>query len=263
MHFNNKTVLVTGASQGIGASIARAFANEGAQVILSARNVHALEEVKNSCSNPEKHIIIPLDLEAHTSFPKVVSEVLSKVNHIDVLVNNAGLSQRSLAMETSYEVDKKLLDINLLGTIALTKAVLPNMIQYGGGHIVTISSLAGKFATPKRSAYSAAKHGLYGFFDALRAELYDKNIKVLMVAPGFIQTNISVNAITGDGSLQQTMDKATAEGVKPEKVANAILNAIKSGKSDIAVGGEEVLGIYIKRFFPALMRSIIRKAKVV
>ena len=135
------------------------------------------------------------------------------------------------------------------------------MLAQKSGQIVVISSLMGKFGAPMRSTYAAAKHGLHGFFDTIRAELFDDDIKVLMVCPGFIHTNISLNAVTADGSKQGTMDNATGQGIDPSVLAAKILKALKNGKEEIYVGGREVMGIYLKRFFPRILSRVVRKAK--
>lgn len=261
MEFKNKKVWITGASSGIGEQIAYAFASEGAHLILSARNKSELERVKNSCTGASKVDIVILDIANHPEIFTIARDVVAKVGAIDVLVNNAGISQRSLAKETDFEVDTHIVNVDLLGTIAMTKAVLPSMLAQKSGQIVVISSLMGKFGAPMRSTYAAAKHGLHGFFDTLRAELFDDNIQVLMVCPGFIRTNISLNAVTADGSKQGTMDNATSKGIDPSVLAAKILKALRNGKEEIYVGGREVMGIYLKRFFPRILSRVVRKAK--
>ena len=261
MDFKNKKVWITGASSGIGEQIAYAFAKEGAHLILSARNKAELERVKNGCTTALKVDIVILDIANHAEIFTIAKDVIAKVGAIDVLVNNAGISQRSLAKETDFEVDTHIINVDLLGTIAMTKAVLPTMIAQKSGQIIVISSLMGKFGAPMRSTYAAAKHGLHGFFDTLRAELFDDNIQVLMVCPGFIHTNISLNAVTADGSKQGTMDNATGKGIDPSVLAAKILKALKNGKEEIYVGGREVIGIYLKRFFPRILSRVVRKAK--
>ena len=231
-------------------------------MILSGRNVAELNRVKQSCKGASGIEIVPLDIAEHAEIFKITEGVLSRLGAVDVLVNNAGISQRSLAKETDFQVDTHIINVDLLGTIALTKAVMPAMIAQKSGQIIVISSLMGKFGAPMRSAYAAAKHGLHGFFDTLRAELYDDNIKVLLVCPGFIQTNISINAVTADGSKQGTMDDATNKGLTPSVLAAKIVKAVQRGKEEIYVGGREVMGIYLKRFFPRILSNFIRKAKV-
>jgi short-subunit dehydrogenase len=261
MYFKNKTVWITGASSGIGEAIAYAFAQEGANLILSSRNLSELERVKKQCQNAQSVEIIRLDLANHEEIFSIAQKIIDKFGKVDVLINNAGISQRSLAKDTDFKVDTQLIHINLLGTIAVTKAILPAMLKQKAGQIVVISSLMGKFGAPMRSTYAAAKHGLHGFFDTLRAELFRDNIKVLMVCPGFIKTNVSLNALTADGSKQGTMDDATGKGLPPSVVADKIISAIKKGKEEIYFGGREVIGIYLKRFFPRILSRVVRNAK--
>ena len=263
-YFKNKRIWITGASSGIGEALAKAFAEHGAQLILSARNEVEINRVSAAClkAGASSVLVQPLDLEQHDRIPSIVDTVLYKVGKVDILINNGGVSQRSLAQETSLEVDKKLMAINYFGTVALTKALLPNMLMHQLGHIVTITSLTGKFGTAYRSSYAASKHALHGFFDSLRSELSDAHIKITLICPGFVRTNVSRNALTGDGAKLGTMDEATEKGMAPERLAYKILQAIESGKEEAYFGGKEVLGIYLKRFFPAYFSKMLRKAKV-
>jgi len=261
MYFENKTVWITGASSGIGEALAYEFARQGANLVLSGRNMEALQRVAQGCAGANV-FIQPLDLSVHGDLPGITKTVLEKTGGVDVLVNNAGLSQRSLAKDTTFGVDKKLVQVNLLGTIALSKAILPHFLEKKAGHYIVITSLMGKFGAPMRSGYAAAKHGLHGFFDALRAELWRENVKVTLICPGFVQTNISVNALTGEGVSQGTMDDATSKGMLPEVLARKILKVAGQGREEACFGGKEVLGVYLKRFFPRLLSKIIRQAKV-
>jgi short-subunit dehydrogenase len=263
-YFNNKRVWITGASSGIGEALAYAFAQRHAHLILSARNEQELNRVAAACneSGAASVVVQPLDLSRHDSIPDIVSAVLKKTGKIDVLINNGGVSQRALALETSLDVDKQLMNVNYFGTIALTKAVLPGMITHQLGHIVTVTSLTGKFGSPYRSSYAAAKHALHGFFDSLRAELSDTPIRITLVCPGFVRTYVSIHALTGTGSQLGTMDEATEKGMAPERLATGILNAIEHQREEVYFGGKEVLAVYIKRFFPRYFSRLIRKAKV-
>lgn len=263
MNTVSKTVWITGASSGIGESLAYAFTKQDYNLIISGRNVEALNRVKQNCHSTNRVEVVPLDISNHSSIASIAQQVLSTFGTIDILVNNAGVSQRSLAADTSFEVDKSIIDTNLLGTIALTKAVLPTMIQNRNGHVVVISSLMGKFGTPLRSSYAASKHGLHGFFDCLRAEIKDQNIKVTIVCPGYVRTNISINALTKTGEKQATMDEKTNAGLNPDEVANRIIKAIKQQKEEVNIGGKEILMLYVKRFFPTLFSKIISKVKSV
>lgn len=261
--FQDKVVWVTGASSGIGEAIAKEFAAKGAKLVLSARKVEELERVKQELNlGDDKVLVLPLDLIEHDKMEEKAQAVISKFGRIDYLINNGGVSQRSLAIDTKLEVDKKLIDINLLGTIAITKAVLPYMVKQKSGHIGVITSLTGKFGTPMRSAYAASKHGLHGFFDSLRAEHFKDNIQVTLICPGFIRTKVSINALTGDGSSQGTMDNATGKGISAEECARRIVKGISKEKEEILVGNKEVYAVLVKRFFPKLFSRLIKKAKV-
>ena len=239
-----------------------AFARRGARLILSARNIKRLNEVKDRCSSPEQHLVLPLDLADSSTYSKNVKTVLDTFGHIDMLINNGGVSQRSFALQTSLDTDRRIMETNFFGTVALTKAILPAMLENASGQIVVISSLVGKFGSPLRSTYSASKHALHGFFDSLRAELSAKGIRVLLVRPGFIRTSISINALCADGSCQGTMDEAQAAGMAPEVCAEKIIQAIGQGKDEILIGGKEQLGVYLKRFVPGIFNRIITRAKV-
>lgn len=262
MSITGRVVWITGASSGIGAAMAYAFAGMGAKLVLSARKTERLQEVKARCPYPDRHLILPLDLDDSSAFPEKVQSVLDAMGRIDILINNGGISQRSPAAETSLETVRRIMETNFFGTVALTKAVLPSMLKTSSGHIVVISSLAGKFGTPLRSTYSASKHALQGFFDSLRAELSGKGIRVLIVCPGFIRTNISINALCADGSCHGVMDDAQAAGLAPELCAEKIIQAIEKGKDEVLIGGKELIGVYLKRFVPSIFNRIIAKAKV-
>jgi short-subunit dehydrogenase len=262
--FYNKRIWITGASSGIGEALAYEFASLGAQLVLSARNESELLRVASKCRELGAGIVIVqvLDLAKHDTIPVVVKSVLEKVGKIDVLLNNGGISQRSLAKDTTLEVDQKIMAVNYFGTIALTKAVLPSMLTHHLGHVVTITSLTGKFGSPYRSSYAASKHALHGFFDSLRAELADSAIKITLICPGYVRTNVSINALTADGEKLGTMDEATQKGMPAERLARKIAQAIENGNEEIYFGGKEVLGVYLKRFFPKYFSKLIRKVKV-
>ncbi len=261
MRLENKVVWITGASSGIGEALAYNLSEKKCKLILSGRNIDALERVKNNCSNPNIHILA-FDLENYENASANVTKALSFFGNIDILINNGGISQRSLIMDTEFKVDKKLIDIDYLGTIAITKALLPHFIAQKKGHYVTITSIMGKFGSPYRSGYCAAKHGLHGFFDVLRMEHFNDNISVTLVCPGFVQTNVAKNALTGNGSIQNTEDEATKNGIPVSKFAKKCVKAIESNKKEISIGGKEIIGVYIKRFFPSFLDKIILKNKV-
>ncbi len=255
-------IWVTGASSGIGEATALKFAQEGYRVILSARNKVALETVKAKVPNPDLCVVLPLDLAESEHFEELVSQAISFFGQIDIMFHNGGISQRSLVRESKMEVDRKLMEVNFFGTVALTKAILPHFIERKTGHFAVVTSLVGKFGSPYRSAYAASKHALHGFFDSLRAEEYKENIKVTLICPGFIRTQVSVNAITGDGTPLNFMDDAQANGMSAEKCADQIFSALRTQKEEVYIGGKETFAVHIKRFFPFIFSKILRKVKV-
>lgn len=258
----NNVVWITGASSGIGEALVYEYTKADYKVIISSRKKEALENVRLKVKNPEDVFVLPLDLEQSEGFDTTVEAALSAFGHIDLLINNGGISQRSLAADTSLDVDRKIMEINYFGTIALSKALLPHFIARKKGHFGVVSSLVGKFGSPYRSSYAGAKHALHGFFDSLRAENFKENLKVTMICPGFIKTNVSINALTGDGTPLNEMDDAQNKGMSPEACAKAIRNGIERNKEEILIGGKETYAVYLKRFFPTLFSKLIRKAKV-
>ena len=261
---NNKVIWITGASSGIGEALAYALAADGARLILSARRKDALERVKGNCpSSAQAGVrVLPLDLGQADTLKLSTEAAVQMFGHIDILINNGGITQRSLAADASLEVYRKLMEVNYFGTIALTKFLLPHFIRRREGHFVTVTSLTGKFGTPYRSGYAASKHALHGFFDSLRAEHYKDHIRVTLVCPGFIHTNLTLSALTADGSPLNKMDAAQYKGKPAEWCARKIIRAIVKNKEEVYIGGREVIGVYIKRIFPAFFSKLIRKVAV-
>ena len=257
----NKVVWITGASDGIGKALAIQMAKEGSKIILTARSVDKLNAVKDGLLG-KGHLVYPMDLLQVDLIHDGVEEVVSKVGAIDILINNAGISQRSLTKETSLEVDRKIMEINHFAKVALTKAVLPHMIKRQQGMIVSISSVAGKLGAPMRSAYSAAKHAIIGFMDTLRAEIHEDNIKVMVVTPGSVQTNVSKNALHGDGEKHGVTDPAIANGIPVEACAKAIVKGIKNETPELLIArGKEKMAVYIRRFYPKLLFKMMTKTR--
>ena len=262
MSFRDKNIWITGASSGIGEALAYELSNRGANLILSSRRKEALMEVKNNCKTPSKVHIITLDLAETDQLSGKAREALSIFGHIDYLFNNGGISQRSEAIDTKLEVIRKVMEINFFGSVALTKAVLPSMIERQSGHIVVTSSVMGKFGTRLRSSYAASKHALHGYFDSLRQEHYDDNIHISLVCPGYIKTNVTKNALEGDGSKHNKMGKGQENGMPAEEFAKKLIPKILSEKEEIYIGGKEIWGVYLKRFFPRLLNRMLRNAEV-
>lgn len=259
---DGKTVWITGASSGIGEELAYLLASKNCKLVLSARRKEVLEQVKNKCPNEENIYILPLDIIEFDAMETYVKRAISFVGKIDVLVNNAGISQRSLISKTDFSVYQKMIDVDYLGTVALTKALLPHFIDCKSGHFVTVSSLMGKFSSPYRSGYCGAKHALHGFFDALRMEHDKDNINVTLVCPGFVSTNIAKSALTADGSKQGENDNATENGISTTELCNKMIKAIEKKKFEVYIGGKETMGVFVKRFFPKLLHKLVLKSNV-
>jgi dehydrogenase/reductase SDR family protein 7B len=263
MQFKDKVVWITGASSGIGEALAYAFSKAGAKLVLSSRREQELNLVKAKCTNSHDVLVLPLDLVKFETLEEKKNEVLTHFGKIDILINNGGISQRSMAKDTALAVDQTIMDINYFGTVALTKVVLPFMLERKSGHIAVISSLVGKIGSPYRSAYAASKHALHGFFDSLRSEIWRDNIKVTIICPGFIKTNISNNAMTADGKPFGKMNDMISKGLPAGYCAEQILKAIAEEKEEVVIAGKEKVALVLKRLAPTLLSKIIRKAKVV
>ena len=261
-YYGNKVIWITGASSGIGEELAKILSQWNTRLILSSRRKEELERVKASLIlKPEDVYILPLDLSNPESLGEKAKEALGAFGRIDILINNGGVSQRSLVMETSIETDRKIMEINYFSGVILTKSIMPSMIEAGGGRIVAVSSVTGKFGFPLRSAYSASKHAMYGFYETVEAEYFDKGIRTTMVCPGRIRTNISMGALGPDGKPQNIMDHGQEYGTPVSICAKDIINGIRKNKRDIYPGGKEVLMVYFKRFLPALAYLLAKKAK--
>jgi dehydrogenase/reductase SDR family member 7B len=230
--FEKRCWWITGASSGIGEGLARALAARGASLILSGRNVAALEAVARDCPDA---LVLPFEATDFDRIGGIVDRAWSWKGRVDGLVNNAGISQRSLAIETAFAVYQQILAVDLLAPIALTQALLPKMVKAGGGWIVAISSVSGIVGVPLRSAYSAAKHGLIGYHDSVRAENEHLGIHVHVVAAGSVRTNVSRNALVADGSTRGVSDAAIDNGISPAEAAKAMLAAIEAGKRELVL----------------------------
>lgn len=235
----NQIWWITGASSGIGAALAKALSARGAKIILSGRNIDALQNVADQLSG--EFLLLPFEATDYAALPAIVEQAQNWAGSIYGLINNAGISQRSLAIETDFSVYQRIVDVDLMAPIALTQNLLPAMVRQGAGHIIGISSVAGIAGVPLRSAYCAAKHGLTGYHDSIRAENEHLGVKVMVVQPGSVRTNVSRNALSADGSRRGQSDAAIDNGMAPEDAAAAILAAIDAGTRELllATGAEE------------------------
>jgi len=259
--FKDKVIWITGASSGIGEALAKRFARDGARLILSSRREPELSRVATLCSKASTVWTLPLDLSNAQAMPAAVQKVLDREGAVDIMVHNAAVSQRAFAADAPYSMDELIMRTNYLGPIALTKSLLPSMRSRKRGHFIVVSSVLGKFGLPRRSGYCASKHALHGFFDSLRAEVADEGIRVTLVLPGWVRTNISINALTTEGP-QGTMDPGTASGVTPEFCAEKIFAAAESGAAEVQIVQlKEHAALYVSRLAPGLFRRLIRGRK--
>lgn len=263
-NFTDKVVWITGASSGIGEALAYEWGESGARLILSSNEPDELNRVVEECRRRNYQAVsLFLDLADTASMAQKAAEAQGLWGCVDILVNNGGISQRSMAKDTLIEVDRKIMEIDYFGHIALTKAVLPHMTGRGSGHIVVTTSVAGLIALPLRSAYCAAKHALHGFFETLRAEVYDEGIRVTLAAPSAVRTEISIKALTENGGRFKRMDSQIDKGITPAQCARAIVRATAQKKALIVLGkGQGKWGVYVYRYFPGLYRILVRRAEV-
>jgi len=260
--FQGQVIWITGASSGIGEAMAHSFAARGAALVLSARREAELQRVRQQLLaegvSAERVMVLPLDVTDYDAMPAAVARVQDRFARIDMLVNNAGISQRSFCVDTDMEVYRTLFEVDVLGQIALTKQVLPVMIAQGSGRLVVTSSLAGKIGAPQRTGYCAAKHAVMGFFDALRTEVAHQGVRVSTVVPGFIATSIARNALTGSGAAKDSAEADIDEGMDADRCAEVVVEALARGEEEIPVGEGPEMGLLdLKRDNPQqLFRTV-------
>ncbi|QKG80341.1 SDR family oxidoreductase [Tenuifilum thalassicum] len=260
--FKNRLVWITGASSGIGRELALLLAEEGAHLILSSNDPKELSKVADECREFTSFCQeYPFDLSKPEEVNSTAETVVNTFGNIYLLINNGGISQRSLVKDTPVEIDRRIMEIDYFSYVILTKAVLPGMIEAGEGFIAATSSISGKFGFPLRSAYAAAKHAIQGFFETLRAEAKPHNISVTIAYPGRIQTNISLHAIDSKGNKHGVMDPGQQNGMPARECAKRYIRAIKKRKPEVYIGKSEILMVHIKRLFPRLFFRIVTKIK--
>lgn len=255
---SGQVVWITGASSGIGESLAMELAGAGCKLVLSARRREELERVKHQCIesgrvSADDVLIIPLDLLDFESHPHAVMCVLQYYSQIDILVNNAGRGQRAAWEETSLEVDRHCLELNVLGHLSLTKSVLPHMMNRGEGHIVVTCGVEGKIGAPYSAAYSGAKHALQGWFECLRAEMYSHNIRVGVLYPGPVFSNLLENAFTGSIANHYGVKMDMKERrMEPRRCARLMCFAMANQMDEVWIARQPVLFLmYFCQYFPS------------
>ncbi len=259
----NKVVWITGASSGLGKALAAEFALQGAQVVLSARRWDELENVRMTLLHPEKHISVAMDITDESQVLHAYEQVLKAKGRIDFLVNNAGLSQRALILDTTMLTERAIMEVDYFSQVFLTKIVLPTFLAQKSGRIVFISSVAGLLGTQYRATYSAAKAAIHLWANSLRAEVANDGVNVSVIFPGFVKTNVSINALNGEGKAQGFDNEATANGLEADEFAQIAVKALNNGEEFIVIGGKkEKLGVLMSRLSPSTLYKMIRKMKV-
>ena len=262
MSFKNKVVWITGSSSGLGEALARAFHNQGANIIISARREQVLQELKEDMGGKNIHVLA-LDLTAPETHEELAKKAHSIYGRVDILINNGGVSQRSSAFETSMQTVRKIMEINFFGHISITKALLPYLIEQDESHIVVMSSVMGKYTIKTRSSYSASKFALHGYFDSLRLEQFENNVSVTLVCPGFVNTNISKNAMMGDGSAFNQSGENHEKAMTADEFADVLLPKIAKKKREVYIAGrKESSGLFMSRFFPGFLYRFLLKSDV-
>lgn len=259
MPYANQIAWITGASSGIGEALARELLAQGAHVVLSGRRIDALKQV--AATAPERALVLPFESTDYARLPKMVETAWNWQGPIDLLVNNAGVSQRSLALDTQLDVYRQLMEVDYLAPVALTQAILPRMVARRNGQIAVVSSVAGKVGTPLRSGYCGAKHAVVGYFDALRAEVESAyGIRVSVILPGSVQTAVSVNALSGDGSARGVSDGNIDNGMPVEQAMRIILDGLAQGQREIPVAeGLELAALRMRTHEPEQLYALLAK----
>lgn len=259
MNIKGKIIWITGASSGMGEALALEAIKHEAKVIISARNGEKLKTLCAQIGNDSNCFVLPFDVSKIENAHALVNAVIEKFGRIDILINNAGIAQKSFALETSRQVEQQIMDTNFYGIVTLSKAVATQMINQGGGQIAVTTSLLGKFGLPMYAAYCASKHALYGYFDAWRGELKSKNVNINIVCPGNINTNVSYNSLLGNGELMKQNSPAQAKGMDAHIAAQKILKAISKNQRHTYIGRFDILAVPFRNFAPGIFYWLIGK----
>jgi short-subunit dehydrogenase len=260
--YKHKVVWITGASSGIGAAIALQLAKYDLKLIISARRESELLKIKQmAMGQPAEILVLPFDLTQLDAHQTAVDTIIQNYSRIDILFNNGGISQRSLAAETPLSVDRKIMEVNFFANTHLSKMVLPFMRSQKYGHLVVTSSLSGKFGFYERSAYAASKHALHGFYESLYLENKDIGIKVTILCPGSIKTNIALAALNKEGLPAASADARLDKGMEATECAQKIISAVAKEKKEVLIGKSELIPVYLKRFLPVLFWQLMYKLK--
>ncbi len=254
MDLRDATVWVTGASAGIGRALVEPLLESGARVVATARREAPLRELAKE-HGEDKVASVAGDLTDPASLEDLHARACAPFGPIDVLINNAGRSQRCSALDTDMDEVRGLMELNFMAPVALSKLVLPGMVERGRGSVSVVSSVAGYVSTPQRSTYSASKFAVRGWFDCLRAELHETGVSVSIIVPGYIRTGISKAAVRTEAS-DPTKPDPVDKGIAPERCAEIIVRALERDQAEVRVGGKEVAAVHLARLFPGIVRRL-------
>ena len=260
--YKGKNILITGASSGIGKELSLQLSKQGANLILASRDESKLKQVKEQCQISQNQIhIYSFDASKSIEVSRLITFVKSTFDRLDVLILNAGLSQRSLTLDTTLEVDRYIMEVNYFSQIALTKGLFEMMKASISPSSVVMSSLSGLFGFPLRSAYCASKHALHGFYETLQLETIQTNTHTMLVCPGRIKTDISFSALDGEGNAYNKQSLGQLKGLDVSVCADKIIKGIKNKNKILLITKEEIILYYIKKIIPSLFYKIASKIK--
>ena len=257
MSLKDSIVWITGASSGIGRALAIECARQGARLLLTARRIEALEDTRQACERPGDHVCLTHDVTDRNAHEGIMQTILDTWGRLDIIVLNAGIGQRGSVAETSPDVERNLMEVNFFGQTEVLHAVLPHFLERNAGQVVVISSIMGKLATPRRATYAASKHALHGYFEALRAELYQTRIAVTLICTGYIRTDISYHSVSGSGQAYGEMDDQHRDAMPPEVYARRAVRTIRRRKPVAFIGGPERFAPLLERISPAFVRWLL------
>ncbi len=258
--FEDKSFIVTGASAGIGRSIAKALNQKGSNVTIMARRKSMLEELSKEAERG--FLVCQGDVTTEMDRKNAIQATLDTFGKLDGLIHNAGYGMRALAAEANVQVYRELMEVNFFSMLLFYQQALPH-IEKTQGHIVAVSSMMGRYSTQERSGYNASKHALQGFMDCIRLETMDKGIHVMVVSPGFVKTTGTMNALMADGTRYGKVDEALDAGIPVEKAAEMILSGIQKRKRDVyPAGRKEMIGLMLSKWAPGLLDRILLKTRI-
>lgn len=246
----DRTVWITGASGGLGEALAYRAAARGARLVLTARREPELLRVRACCPQPGDVAILPADLSVLDDAQALAARADACFGPVDVLVNNAGISQRTTMVDTDLAAYRRLFEIDFFAPVALTRALVPGWIERGGGHAVTISSVFGHMALARRTGYAAAKHALHGFFDSARIELEPHGVRFTLACPGYVRTDIARNALGARGLPHGVPDPNIDRGMDPLRCAERIWRAVEADRPEVTIARIERLAVWARRWLP-------------